>query len=165
MTLIGEDVTNVLADPHHECRARGWVRAPALDDEPMEVIDGTVRLFVPDPNRVEVRQMHYRLRVKTRESRAFVVHGYKDLHDDPGFDVWADTTTLNITVYDETEPSGAIAKGVLRMSTPDFLRELTTLTVRDAPDVEMRLRRDRGVRQDVLREAVPLLRQDSLRAP
>jgi cholesterol oxidase len=52
--------------------------------------------------------------------------------DDPGFDVWRDTSTLYLTVYSghlwpgDDSAAPAVASGVITIHVPDFLRQLTT---------------------------------------
>jgi cholesterol oxidase len=140
VSVIGEDADRVLADPYRECQVRGSLRAPALSDQPMTITAGTLRVFVPDPNRAETRQMHYRFRAQTVDDRTYAVHAYKDLHDDPGFDLWADTTTLYVTIHDAADLTIPVALGIARMTVPDFVRELSTITVRNAPDPAVRHR-------------------------
>ncbi|MGH7818407.1 MAG: alpha/beta hydrolase, partial [Candidatus Binatia bacterium] len=64
--------------------------------------------------------------------------GHKDVRDDPGLDVWADTTTLFTRVYhghvEEADEAAArvYAAGVLVILEIDFIRQLGTFRV-EAP--------------------------------
>ena len=43
--------------------------------------------------------MWYRMRLQSVDGRHFYFEGFKEIHDDPGFDAWSDTTTLYITIW------------------------------------------------------------------
>lgn len=62
--------------------------------------------------------------------------GFKEIRDDPGFDVWTDTTTLFTRIYrgdiaagQETGAEVVAAAGILRIAFLDFLKEFTTFHV------------------------------------
>jgi cholesterol oxidase len=58
--------------------------------------------------------------------------GFKVIKDDPGFDVWRDTTTLYTRLLDghveeAADATAAVrASGVITIHLPDFLEQLTT---------------------------------------
>lgn len=134
LTVLWDDLERVLADPAAVASLTGTVTAPALSPEPMTVTDGVFNLFIPDPTRVNSRRMHYRITLETRAGQQFHVEGLKLIHDDPGFDLWADTTTLYATVHDGPTPAGPIlGLAVLRMLPEDFLRQIATIEVLNAP--------------------------------
>jgi cholesterol oxidase len=128
LTIQADDVRKMVEDPRHEARMLGTVVAPALSPRPLLAHSGVFHLFVPDPTLGEARRMLYRMTLESEEGRRFELSGFKVAKDDPGWDMWADLTTLYITVH---EPSGTsrvvCGKGVLRISLGDFLRQLTTM--------------------------------------
>lgn len=76
------------------------------------------------------RQMRYRLWLRDLAGAPVTLYGYKVVRDDPGLDVWRDTSTLYVTLLSghvapggEGEVAGA---GVLRILPQDFARQLTT---------------------------------------
>jgi hypothetical protein len=97
------------------------------------VTEGVFNLFVTDPGDPGTRLMRYRMRLAAEDGRLFWFDGFKRIHDDRGLDMWADTTTLFITVHEGEGESGPVAgKGILRIEPADFLRQMTTMKVRNA---------------------------------
>jgi cholesterol oxidase len=127
-TIITDDLDRMIADPLHPAKIVGSVIAPALSKDPLTVSDGSFNLFVDDPDQPGTRKMQYRKRLRTRDGRTYYFTGFKVIRDDAGFDMWSDTTTLYITVYEgENEQSPVLGKGVLRIHPTDFARQLTTM--------------------------------------
>src|SRR5205807_2451648 len=60
-------------------------------------------------------------------------------HDDPGADLWSDTTTLYITVREAGSGSHVLGRGVLTISPTDFLKQMTTFEVTNARSLLERL--------------------------
>ena len=84
--------------------------------------------------------MRYRMRLSSVEGKNYYFDGFKLIHDDPGIDQWADTTTLYITVYEgESDAGDPIGKGILRIRPQDFIRQMTTMQITNAPDAKERL--------------------------
>ncbi|MDE2089462.1 MAG: GMC family oxidoreductase N-terminal domain-containing protein, partial [Gammaproteobacteria bacterium] len=140
LTVISEDLERMLSDPRHAARMIGSVTAPALSNRPLTVTEGEFNLFVPDPERVDARRMRYRMRMTAEDGRVYYLDGYKQIHDDPGFDLWSDTTTLYITVHDGANAAGPVlGEGVLHILPEDFLRQMSTLQVKNADGPLQRL--------------------------
>jgi cholesterol oxidase len=81
--------------------------------------------------------MLYRLHFADAAGNPVTLVGFKDVHDDPGLDIWRDTSTLYTTLYsghvaitrDTAAPGPAdqvIGAGILTIHVPDFLHQLTT---------------------------------------
>jgi cholesterol oxidase len=84
--------------------------------------------------------MRYRMRLASEEGRHLFFDGFKPIHDDPGFDPIADTTTLYVTVHEGDDDSGAVVgKGILKIKPQDFMRQMTTMRVRNAVSGKQRL--------------------------
>jgi cholesterol oxidase len=140
LTIISDDLDHMLADPMHQARIIGTVNAPALSPDPITVTEGVFNLFVNDLDHVDGRQMRYRMKLSTAESRHYYFVGFKSIHDDRGLDVWPDTTTLYVTVYEGDNDAGQVAaRGILTIRPEDFMTQLTTMTVLNATSVEQRL--------------------------
>jgi cholesterol oxidase len=140
-------VPNLLAffeDPTHELRVQGKLegRLPhAAEVQTYEVI-GTLQLLVErsklyalpqnDPRRRaqecwgeyrSVRGRPRRERLMTYclwiQDQGLVLKGYKRIRDDPGLDAWRDTSTLFVTLRDDT---GAVrGAGAIHVDLPGFL--------------------------------------------
>jgi cholesterol oxidase len=66
--------------------------------------------------------------------------GEKIIRDDPGTDLWTDTTTLFTTVYagpDRHAP--VLGKGILKVHLLDLTKSMTTLEVLNAPSLSVKI--------------------------
>jgi cholesterol oxidase len=67
------------------------------------------------------------------DGQPYALDGFKAIQDDPGQDVWKDTTTLFTTIYlGTTTEAPMLGRGILRMSWADFLQELASCRVHNA---------------------------------
>lgn len=140
LTIVSDDLDAMLADPAHEARMVGTVNAPALSPDPLTVTEGVFNLFVDDPDRAGGRLMRYRMKLSSEEGTHYHFTGFKSIRNDPGLDVWADTTTLYVTVHKgDTDGGPVVAKGILTISPKDFAVQLTTMEVTNAAGVAERL--------------------------
>jgi cholesterol oxidase len=136
LTIISNDLDAMITRPEHQARMLGTVTAPFLSAEPLTVTEGEFNLFVEDPDHADTRQMHYRMKMTTTAGRVYYFYGFKVIHNDPGFDAWADNTTLYSTLYDgDGLDSPVLGRGILVISPEDFFRQLTTLLVTNAANV------------------------------
>lgn len=124
-TITAEDLEAFLDDPDRLARLVGTVKAPSISPDPMPTRDGTFNLFVPDPDRVGTVNMRYQTRLTTTDGRRFFLKGRKDIRDDRGLDLWADTTTLFTDVHEGDDDTGpVVARGKLTISPKDFAQQL-----------------------------------------
>lgn len=128
LTLKMDDVERFLADQQHACRVVGYVDSRRLGQR-RPVDDGEFNLFV-ESDGPEATQMRYRLLFSDDNGAPLTLQGFKTIRDDPGFDVWSDTTTLYTRILEGHVPPGGDAEvraaGILRIHMRDFLRQLTT---------------------------------------
>jgi cholesterol oxidase len=118
----------------------GTVMAPALSPKPLAVTEGRFNLFTVDPNNVDTHNMRYRMKLVSDEGRTYYFEGFKVTHPDFVFQVWPATTTLYIIIYDgESAASPLLGKGMLRIVPDDFVRQLGTMKVTNAPNLASRL--------------------------
>ena len=135
LTIESRELGRFLNEPAHEADARGTVSAPALSPQPLAVTSGRFNLFIDDTQTVGVKLMRYQLQLKASDGRAFFFDGTKTIRDDRGLDVWPDTTTLVIALYEGGSATGrCIGRGVLHILVPDFAYQMTTMKVSGAPD-------------------------------
>jgi choline dehydrogenase-like flavoprotein len=130
-----DDLTLVLNDLSSPAALSGTVVAPRLSPQRLTIRNGTFTLMKRDPNRVETFRMLYDMHLLAEDGRRFRFEGFKLLHDGPGLDAWPDTSTLYVTVRDE---SGPVAMGIMRITPSDFLRLLQTFKVVDTPNLLVR---------------------------
>jgi len=130
LTISADDAEFMLTDPNHESRALGTVVAPALSAKPLNVRHGIFRLFVNDPTRLETRNMIYRLVLDSEEGKTFFFNGIKLIHDDHIGDLWDDTTTLFVTIYEGADDQGVVlGKGILKILPQDFAVQMGSMQV------------------------------------
>jgi len=138
LTISIDDVDRFVTDPEHAATAEGWVECEALGGR-LPVSRGWFNLFVADSP--VSRQMRYRLWFRDAAGHPLTLRGQKRVGDDPGLDVWADTTTLftQIVLGHVTEDQDAAAQvtaaGVLHIGIPAFARQLTTFWAADGSPV------------------------------
>ena len=132
LTIRTEDVDTFVAQAEHEAAAAGYVDCDAFGGQrPVE--RGVFNLFVGD--RPDHRKMLYRLFFTDSVGHPLTLSGFKDVRDDPGFDVWRDTSTLFTTIYGgHVQPADeasarVVAAGIITIHIPDFAKQLTTFRV------------------------------------
>lgn len=132
LTIAVDGVNRFVTRPEHDTDDLvGYVESEKLGGRrPVE--KGWFNLFTDDddPSR---KKMIYRLFFSDAVGRPLTLSGFKDIKDDPGFDVWADTTTLFTKIYkghiaDENSERQAeiIGAGIIHIHFFDFLKQLTT---------------------------------------
>lgn len=135
LTITAEDIDAFVADPNHPAKAEGYVLADYFGGR-MPVEKGWFNLFVEDGSTDgrPARRMLYRLWLRDPGGTPFTFTGYKQIHNEAGFDLWPDTTILYATILrghvppadgtqEAPEPSGA---GILYIRPLDFAKQLTT---------------------------------------
>jgi len=136
LTIKVGNVDQFIRIPDHEAAIEGWVTSE-LGGEKRPVESGVFNLLVDkgDPSK---KKMLYRLHFSDQNGQPLTMSGFKDVSDDSGGDVWADTTTLFIHIYDghlaSADEAGAAprATGIIRLTFPEFLRQLTTFRTEGA---------------------------------
>jgi cholesterol oxidase len=128
LTVGIDDLEGLLRDPATPGRISGTVMAPMLSPQRLRVVDGTFRLMQHDPTHVDTWHMRYSMLLVAEDGEAFGFEGTKYLHDRSGFDAWADTTTLHVTITRGRGPD-VVAAGVMRLTAADFARQLSTMRV------------------------------------
>lgn len=130
LTITADDVDRFVADPRHEATADGHVDCDVLGGR-LRVERGWFNLFTrgPSPRR---RRMDYRLHLRGPTGAPLTLVGHKDVSDDPGPDIWPDTSTLYVRLLaghtrpDDAAAAPVIGAGVLVIEIGDFLQQLTT---------------------------------------
>ena len=133
LTIATDDLDRFISEPEHEGTAAG-----VLDYDPLggalPVRRGWFNLFTVDGDPTR-RAMRYRLHVVDAGGNPITFVGRKDVHDDPGADVWPDTTTLYVRLVRGHVDEGTaatlapIASGVITIPVHAFAKQLTTFRV------------------------------------
>ncbi len=130
------DLDAFIADPRHLGGLKGSIDfAPLGEGLPAET--GVFNLFSPaeEPG---MKYMVYELAFQHGGEPRYLA-GRKHVHDDPGFDLWSDTTTLFTRLHagrDATAP--VIGAGVLRLDMGDFMKLMSTIKVIGAKSAKQR---------------------------
>jgi len=133
LTIKVEGVNRFVTTPEHEAVAEGYIQCDAFGGR-LPVETGTFNLFVhaDDPAR---KRMLYRLYCRDGAGQPITLSGFKDIKDDPGFDLWSDTTTLFTRILrgqvdaQQEDTAEVLASGILNIYFLDFLKQLTTFRV------------------------------------
>ena len=124
------DLDAFIADPKHLGRLKGSIDFPPLGNG-LPAKSGVFNLFSPS-RKAGLKYMVYELSFK-HDGKPHYLAGKKHVHDDPGVDLWTDTTTLFTTLHagsDDKAPM--IGAGVLRLDMGDFLKLMSTIKVTGA---------------------------------
>ena len=133
MTLSWDDLDAVIDDPSTLARTSGTVSAPAVSPLPLTVHDGRFQLFVDGGAPGWLRMRHH-ASLRDAAGHAYFLDGYKDIHDDPGPDLWRDTATLFVTLHEGDDERGEVlGRGVVQVRLGDLLRQITTMEATGAP--------------------------------
>jgi predicted acylesterase/phospholipase RssA len=142
LTISVADVDAFVTSPRHEASVSGHVDSPIVGGRrPLE--NGTFNLFVHDADPSKKRML-YRLVFQGADGQPHTIAGVKEVADDAGLDLWADTTTLYTRMFSGVVDSAAEATatpeaaGIIRIDQLAFLRQLTTFRT-EGPTLEDRL--------------------------
>jgi predicted patatin/cPLA2 family phospholipase len=133
LTIDIHGMDRFVLEPDHEASVTGWVECEALGGR-RRVEEGTFNLLVFDDDPARQRML-YRLYFSDGVDRPLTLSGYKEVSDDPGRDLWSDTTTLHTRVLrGHVDAAGeadaqVVAAGIIRIRPGDFARQLTTFRV------------------------------------
>lgn len=124
-TIDIQDLEAFIGDATHGGRITGNVSFPPLGDA-IPAKTGVFRLFSPadDPR---LKYMVYELGFASG-GKDYYLAGKKEVRDDPGFDLWSDTTTLYSRLHQGPDASGpVVGAGVLRLGIMDLRRLVSTM--------------------------------------
>jgi cholesterol oxidase len=141
VTVLMDDIERFIADEQHPGTITGTVTCDALGGE-LQVQEGWFHLFVEAGEHGERKLMKYRLFLQDGEGHPITLRGYKEVENDPGFDLWPDTSTLFAHIYaGHVPPEGdddaeIVASGILHIRITDFAVQCTTFRVHPAHRVD-----------------------------
>jgi predicted acylesterase/phospholipase RssA len=130
LTIKMDDVEKFVADPQHDASVEGEIDCEILGGK-LPVEKGRFNLFIDEGDPTH-KKMLYRLYFKDSAGHPLTLDGFKDVKDDPGFDLWSDTSTLYTRIYrGYIEPGSEqnaeiVGAGIIQIHLIDFLKQLTT---------------------------------------
>jgi predicted patatin/cPLA2 family phospholipase len=134
LTVEVDGVSRFLGDPEHEAGLSGEVKSEVFGGT-LPVEGGTFNLFVDAPD--GRRRMLYRVFFSDGAGHPLTITGEKRVPQLPTRGPWTDTTTLYVRVLrghvdaDGDDQAQVVGAGVLRISLPGFLRQLSTFRATD----------------------------------
>jgi len=119
-----DDIDRFVDDRDHTGSITGSVEYEPFGGT-LPVTSGIFNLFSPGgPNE---RLMQYRLAFE-HDGKPYFLDGRKHVHDDPGFDVWKDTTTLYTVLHEGSDDSGpVVGAGILGLGVEALTRMMSTM--------------------------------------
>lgn len=130
VTVEVRDLNRFVTDPNHSGTLVGTIDFAPFG-RAMPTGEGIFRLFSPAEN-PGVKLMVYEVPFK-HEGVDYYLAGRKEVHDDPGFDLWSDTTTLYTRLHRGSDTSGAVVgAGMLSLDAQAFMKVLTSIRALDA---------------------------------
>jgi predicted acylesterase/phospholipase RssA len=133
-TVFVQDLDRFLTDPGHLGSLSGTIDYGPFG-APIEAHQGVFRLFSPtdEPN---TKYMVYELAFD-RDGEPYYLAGHKVVRQDPGFDLWKDTTTLYTKLHKGTDATGeVVGAGILSLGVTDLIKLLGTVEVPNAGPVQ-----------------------------
>jgi hypothetical protein len=135
-TVSIADLDRFLEDPAHAGSLSGTIDFPPFGTG-IPAPSGLFNLFRPG-DAPGLKLMVYELDF-THEGRTYRLAGRKNVRDDPGLDLWADTTTLFTRLHAGADTSAPVAgAGTLGLGVSDFIRMLGTVRVENAATATQR---------------------------
>lgn len=127
--VVIDDMERFVADRDHLGGLSGSIDYPPLAMG-IPSVSGVFNLFYPtdDP---ELKLMVYELGFELN-GESYYLAGKKEVRDDPGFDLWSDTTTLYTQLHQGVDKSGpVVGAGVLTLGVTDLIKLVSTIEVID----------------------------------
>lgn len=130
-TITIHDLRTFIDSPDHHESLTGHVDVPSLGEN-IPAKTGVFNLFCPT-DRPKLKLMVYELGFAV-EGQDYYLAGKKEVRDDPGFDLWKDTTTLYTQLHKGTDKTGpVVGAGILSLGVADLLKLVSTLHATNAP--------------------------------
>ncbi len=133
------DLRKFLEDPTHSGTMDGHINFAPFDDY-LPSKTGVFNLFVDHKEEGnDTKWMIYEMEFEYQD-KPYYLSGKKEVRDDPGFDLWEDTTTLKVQLHEGTDTTGPIVgTGILKLSKTELVKLLRSLHAIDAGDSAERL--------------------------
>jgi cholesterol oxidase len=135
LNIRSENAQELISNPEHNASIIGTVTAPGLSPEPLTAMEGLFNLFVYNPDRVDSKLMKYAMKLITEEGKQYYFKGYKLIEMKSVTEMWHDTTTLYVTLFEGDSDKGkVIGQGIMTIALDDFIKQLETIKSINAPD-------------------------------
>lgn len=129
-SIIIRNMQRFMEDEKHSGVMAGHLNFPLFDDF-IPAKTGVFNLFTENGT-PETKWMIYEMGF-VHESKEYYLAGQKEVRDDPGFDLWQDTTTLKVTLREGTDKTGKIiGAGILKLELNELIRLVKSMHAIDA---------------------------------
>ena len=129
-TINIRDLDRFISDPNHLGSITGHIDFTPFGKN-ISAKSGVFNLFSPT-DQPKLKLMIYELAF-THEGQDYYLAGKKEVRDDPGFDLWSDTTTLFTQLHQGTDKSGTIVgAGILSLNVAELVKLVSTMRVTNA---------------------------------
>ncbi len=121
------DLRNFMKNTDRSGMMAGHVNFEPFDDY-LPAKTGVFNLFVEHKKQgPDTKWMIYEMEFE-HDGKPYYLAGKKEVRDDPGFDLWEDTTTLKVQLHEGSDSSGPIAgAGVLKLSKKELIKLLRSM--------------------------------------
>lgn len=128
--VILRDLDGFISDPNHTGELVGHVTFPPLGEN-LPAWTGVFNLFSPS-GQPDTKWMVYELGFAAG-GKNYYLAGRKEVRDDPGFDLWADTTTLYTRLHEGEDASGpVVGAGVLHLKLAELVKLVSSMSATNA---------------------------------
>jgi hypothetical protein len=128
------DVNRFRAEPAHAGRLTGHIDFRPFGGQ-IPGKNGVFNLFSPT-DQPRLKLMVYELGFE-HDGRNYYLAGRKEVRDDPGFDLWQDTTTLYTRLHEGTDKSSpVVGAGILTLGPADLVKLVSTMRVTNAKNLK-----------------------------
>lgn len=124
-TIRIDDMEAFIRDPQHEAHLAAHISYPPFGDN-LPVKRGRFNLFKSGDN-PGIRLMTYGMAFE-HQGREYYLAGTKTIHDDPGSDLWHDTTRLYCQLHEGPDERGpTVGAGVLKLGLGELLKLVSSM--------------------------------------
>ncbi|WP_225413514.1 hypothetical protein [Stigmatella hybrida] len=124
-TIRIDDMEAFIRDPQHEAHLAAHVSYPPFGDN-LPVKRGRFNLFKSGDS-PDTRLMTYGMAFE-HQGREYYLAGTKTIHDDPGSDLWHDTTRLYCRLHEGPDERGpTVGAGVLKLGLRELLKLVSSM--------------------------------------
>ena len=129
-----DDLPSFIADPEHSGTISGHIDYPELGvDIPSQ--SGKFNLFSPTED-VKTKYMIYQMGF-TVAGNNYYLAGKKQVKDDPGFDIWKDTTTLFAYLHEGQDTNGpVIGAGILSLDVLELMKLVSSMRATNTDSIK-----------------------------
>lgn len=125
------DLAGFMEHPDHSGTMNGHLVFEDFDSY-LPAKTGVFNLFVEENKDTEVKWMIYEISF-SYDDQEYYLAGRKEVKDNPGFDLWKDTTTLEVRLFEGSDKTGDIVgAGILTLNVKELVKLIKSMHAIDA---------------------------------